>query len=345
LKAEKQNKNKVLMIGPYSAVGGVSTHIKRLSEIIESDFDFSFIDESPLKKNCSVYNLRSLNLLKYFKLILNADLIHIHSGHWWLRILHIVFGNALRKKVVITFHAIANNTNFQVLTQRLFCNFTYKTIVVSDEVRQKLGFKQALVMHAFLPPDMDNEKCLPDEIIRIIKENKNKKILIANAFRLTLRNNHELYGVDLLIDISKKINEENFPAKIIFVIASISNESELLEKYLKEIKTHNLENVITLYTKAISFPRLITKCDLVVRPTLSDGDALTIREALFLNKSVIASNVVKRPKGTILFENRNSEDLFNKIKETLLNHKIRDKHQLNNPSTEDLKSFYKSIYL
>ncbi len=41
--------------------------------------------------------------------------------------------------------------------------------------------------------------------------------------------------------------------------------------------------------------------DVVVRPTLADGDAITVREARALGRHVVASDVTARPPGTTLF--------------------------------------------
>src|SRR5690606_32946754 len=96
----------IVMIGPYSAIGGVSMHIRRLSNLLKKDFDFDFIDESPIDKNSEIFNLRSGNLLRYFSIIWKADIIHVHSSIWWLRGFHILIGYLLRKKIVVTFHAL-----------------------------------------------------------------------------------------------------------------------------------------------------------------------------------------------------------------------------------------------
>jgi hypothetical protein len=53
---------------------------------------------------------------------------------------------------------------------------------------------------------------------------------------------------------------------------------------------------------------------MVIRPTNTDGDSLTIREGLYLNKIVLASDVVQRPEGTKLFKTRNAMDLFEQMK-------------------------------
>ena len=55
------------------------------------------------------------------------------------------------------------------------------------------------------------------------------------------------------------------------------------------------------------------EADIVLRPTNFDGDSLTVREALMLGKPIVASDVVVRPAGTTLFENRNTDDLYKKL--------------------------------
>lgn len=42
--------------------------------------------------------------------------------------------------------------------------------------------------------------------------------------------------------------------------------------------------------------------DCYIRFTATDGDSLAVREALYFNKKVIASNIVDRPEGVELVE-------------------------------------------
>jgi glycosyltransferase involved in cell wall biosynthesis len=46
---------------------------------------------------------------------------------------------------------------------------------------------------------------------------------------------------------------------------------------------------------------VIAACDVFVRPTRADGDALSVREALSLGRNVVASDVGHRPPGCLLF--------------------------------------------
>jgi len=52
-----------------------------------------------------------------------------------------------------------------------------------------------------------------------------------------------------------------------------------------------------------------------VRPTLADGDALTVREALALGTPCVASDVTARPEGTIVFRTGDADDLADKLHE------------------------------
>ena len=58
---------------------------------------------------------------------------------------------------------------------------------------------------------------------------------------------------------------------------------------------------------------VIASSDIFVRTTLSDGDAISVREALALGTPVVASDVVARPPGTLCFKTGDASDLVSKI--------------------------------
>jgi glycosyltransferase involved in cell wall biosynthesis len=62
---------------------------------------------------------------------------------------------------------------------------------------------------------------------------------------------------------------------------------------------------------------LIARSDAFVRPTLEDGDSISVREALALGVPVVASRVGMRPEGTILFRPGDAEDLAEKLEVAL----------------------------
>lgn len=339
-------KTKYLHIGPYSAIGGVSVHIKRLSELLEEHYSFSFIDESPLiETNNEIYNLRAINIFEYIRLVNNTCIIHIHSGIWWLRCLHILVGFSFRKKTIVTIHSLTSlRTEFSVIITRFFLLFASKIIVVNKDISRKIKNKKCIVAHAFIPPNIEKEQNLTVEILDILKQNKHKKIIVNNAFKLVFHNNEDLYGLDLIIDVARAVKREKKNYKIIFIVASKEEKLNLLEHYTQIIKEEGLNEIISLIPYPLSFVRLMIESDLVIRSTNTDGDALTVREALYLNRTIIASDVTSRPKGTILFKNRNSEDLFEKIKDNLSKKQKRNvKTKLRNNDRNALIEQYNSL--
>jgi glycosyltransferase involved in cell wall biosynthesis len=58
---------------------------------------------------------------------------------------------------------------------------------------------------------------------------------------------------------------------------------------------------------------MISASDVFVRPTFTDGDSISVREALSLGIPVIASDCVERPDGVVLFKTGNAGDLSGKL--------------------------------
>ena len=312
-------KQKLLEIGHYCATGGISVHINRLVELLDEDFDIKIIDESRLADNDGkTFNLRNKQIFKYFGFMRGAEVIHIHSTVPMLRFFHTFLGFLLLKKSVVTVHSFSLiKSVFDLFFLKFTLMFASKVIVVSEDLKKKLKIKNLIVLHAFLPPKLEDEKELPIEIIDELVRNESKKIVVSNAFRLNFFQGEDLYGLDLLLDVASYIKDNGDNIKIIFILTSLEINSDIYSKYKQRMIDEELDQQISIFTYPISFVRLINKSDLVVRATNTDGDALTVREAIFFNKSVIVSDAVARPDGVVLFKNRNSKDLYIKIKSTL----------------------------
>lgn len=310
---------RLLEIGPYCETGGVSIHIRRLVHLLSTDFIVDIIDESKLKfSDGKIFNLRSKNVLTYLKLIYSSDIVHIHTAINWLRFLHVLISKLFFKKVIVTIHSIMHVEKKKYnLLLKTSLKLSNKIIYVNEKIKQELGQSKGEIMPAFLPPIIENEIDLPEEITDLLNNNKGKKIVVSNAYRLDWYNGCDLYGFDLLLEVAKKINENNEDIFILLIISSVAENDVLLNKYNDLIKKENLANTVVIIPYSISFVNLIFRSDMVIRATNTDGDSLTIRESLFFNKPVIASNVVRRPKGTILFRNRDSNDLYAKMVENL----------------------------
>jgi glycogen(starch) synthase len=62
---------------------------------------------------------------------------------------------------------------------------------------------------------------------------------------------------------------------------------------------------------------VIKRSSVFLRPTTSDGDSISLREALHFNVPVVASDAAPRPDGSILFASRDQEDFICAIETAL----------------------------
>jgi glycosyltransferase involved in cell wall biosynthesis len=318
----KHMDKRILLVGPLPPPsGGVSVHIQRLSNVLKNDFEVDFIDEAKSVKK-EYFNLRNMGLWGYFKKVKKADLIHIHSGASFLRIFHIMIGRLLRKKIVLTLHYYPiRKRKLLRFIDELFYQLAHKVIVVNSNIFQNISLprNKCVVNNAFLPPVMEDEPELPSNVVNWINNAKKhqKIILCANAWRLDTFNKYDLYGLDMCIEITRRLLTEEFDVSFVFNVSTIDKSGELFQKYHALIEKLDLRDNFFLISEKLSFVRLIEHADIIIRPTNWDGDSLTVREALMLGKPILASDIVERPVGTALFKTRDISDLEIKLKQLL----------------------------
>mgnify|MGYP001154533439 CR=1 FL=1 len=83
----------------------------------------------------------------------------------------------------------------------------------------------------------------------------------------------------------------------------------VLREIRSRIAARGVESNFLVVTEALPLCPILQRSDLFVRPTNTDGDALSVREALYLRVPALASDVVPRPRGTRLFRTRDAADL------------------------------------
>ena len=65
--------------------------------------------------------------------------------------------------------------------------------------------------------------------------------------------------------------------------------------------------------KIIHFFEILKLSDCLIRNTTTDGDSISIKEAIYLNKKVIATNCVDRPEGIKLIDVNNYDQIEKEI--------------------------------
>lgn len=340
-------KRQILLIGPLPPPnGGVSIHVHRLAKMLSGKYVFDFIDESKMVKP-EYFNFRRLQLVRYLKKLIKSDLVYIHSGTPALQYFHIVAGKITGSRVMITLHAYPFKKKWlpRILDRILF-SLANEIILVNPLFKERISLpaKKCSIQNAFIPPIMEEESCLPDHIAQWIKTaaDNNHKVICSNAWRLDVFNNEDLYGLDLCIEVTDRLLKKGYLVKFIFNIATIDKYAASYKQYQEKINSMNLDNHFLLINEQLSFVRLMEQSDVFVRPTNTDGDSLSIRESLFLGRKTLASDVVQRPAGTILFKNRDIDDFEEKL-QLVLKEPLLDKSTIHEKEMENYISYYGKI--
>lgn len=287
-------RKKILLVGSVPPpIGGVSIHLFRLINRMKYEkIDFDFFD---YKRD---------ELLSFIK-ILNVDLVHTNYSNKIIRFLTTLFLRVLKKKVVITFHGKYSFTNiFDFLTLKLL----NKGLVLNEysyiNAIAKIADKDRIkIISAFIPPG-ESEEVLTNRISNGLDSffSRYKSVACTNAHTYVLnKEGKDLYGVDFLL----KVFSENSEYGLI-----ISDPSgNLINKYSKFTK---LDNILFI-SEPHSFIEIIKRSNIFVRATTTDGDSLSVKEALYFKTKVIASDCVDRPIGCILYKTGDAESFLESL--------------------------------
>lgn len=129
------------------------------------------------------------------------------------------------------------------------------------------------------------------------------------VFSLTGSNRPE-YGVELLVETMDRFRKQYPRAGCLLI--GVGAEATSIRKLIEE---RNLTPCVLMMGDVSHDECLhvMSRSAALIRPTYTDGDSISVREALALGVPVIASDAVSRPAETILFESGNSDDLMKKM--------------------------------
>lgn len=275
--------NKMLILGTIPPpIGGVSIHTDRLiSYLKKKRIPFKFLD---IRRN----NLKDI-LVAGFK----SEYIHLHTSNSYFRLLVIIFFSFIGKRVIFTFHGnLGRYKGFRNFLDVLSIKAAFLPILINDSsYKSALRYNsQSKQIPAFIPPQVEEQ--LPKTVTLRINELKETYgfVFATNAFGFVYdRYGRETYQITTLIELFSEL-------KMALVVADPSGSYK--SHYIKN--QVYLPSNILLISERYSFYEVLKLSDCLLRITTTDGDSLSVKEALHLNRLVVASNVVNRPEGTFL---------------------------------------------
>jgi glycosyltransferase involved in cell wall biosynthesis len=208
------------------------------------------------------------------------------------------------------------------------------------------------VIPGFVPPDeeelLNPKSILPD--LGLFLEEHNP-VVSANASGIVFYDGKDLYGLDMCIELSARLRNHYPNLGFVYAIApnghgSANDDWEYLEKMRRLIDRLQITPNFYLRICSEPFTPLLKRCDVFVRPTWSDGDANSVREALYLGKPAVASDVVVRPESCLTFKTGDIQDFHEKVDGVLRDynqHKQRISQIIMPQPSQDLLRLYSHL--
>lgn len=274
--------NKIIIIGKTPPpIGGVTIHVKRLIDhIIKNQLEYVFV---PLK----IYDISKWLISSFWK----KGIIHIHSSSPYVRFIFSFVFVFSRYKTTLTYHAdFERFKGVKKILDKLAIFFINQPIVINKKsFDQAKGInKNTILLSAFLPPI--HTETLNYDLYQLIL---NKRLDYTTTYCLNASQigidkfGNEIYcGSELIELFSHSINKNKF---LIF--------SDPSGQYSNFFSNKIIPDNILIIDYPHSFFEILKLSDVFIRYTTTDGDAISIHEALYLGKPVIASDVVDRPNG------------------------------------------------
>jgi glycogen synthase len=322
----------VFIIGKPHGIGGISIHVQQWIDIlIKNNFFVELFDLTAQKDNETktisqdrLITWQGTRIKVFFILfvrcIMNQNcLVHVHmsKGANLIYISPLLYVLNKIRPCIYTIHGgifphwiKTQRKLIKILLQRLF-RTSSKIIAVNSAIKNtlvselKVADSKVEVIPAYFP--------IRKPIERGNYQNDNSKInLMASGYPTNV------YGWDLLLEaVSGMLTVCNL--HLVFYNISDNNNDYLAYITNKANKISSCNILIYKELGHDNFLKILGKCNIFIRPTLTDGDSIAVREALSYGLQVIASDSAERPNGCILFRSSDVHDLRKKIMLCLTN--------------------------
>lgn len=296
---------KILLISKIPPpVGGVAIHTLRLINMLKKDnFDFDLVE--PNKKK----------LFRLFISTIRAKVIHIHSLRFFAIswIYFCVLRYVFKKNIILTLHSLRRVPKLS----HIIFKIPNSIICVNNQILKKISNikgsnKGIYEISPFLPFE-DSEERFFDKLN--LKESlflERGKIISFNAWKVIIENGKDIYGIDTVLEAFSKVSSIDNELKLCLCIPGLDEHGK---KYICNLLEKNFidRNRLLIIDRPVWFIVILRKSFVFIRANRSDGDPLSLKEAIKLKIPSIASDCVPRPTQVLSFSTGDSKDLANKI--------------------------------
>ncbi len=310
------------IVGPYPPpYGGISVGIQRLARRLDdARIDYAIYNESatpsPEPHVVSAPGPRRL----FLELLLGGprQILHYQSPDWRMRCLVALWGMLTGRKSVISIHGASFDFSMRSggLQRAIIQFFTARTsavIACNPEIQAQVGAltgrpERVHMVPAFiLPPPSAADAPLPAGLTAFLAAHRPNLLWVGWVEPFQGR---DLYGLDLTFDLLERLRTRFPEIGCVLWFSGIRDEALWKELWASAVR-RGLEGHIHIEREGLPeiYP-LFRRADVYLRPTLTDGDSVSVREALSLGTPVVASDAAPRSPACVTFNKGDAEDFI-----------------------------------
>lgn len=319
---------KILVIGPYPPPnGGVAIYIKNFLEESKTQSKYSFTLHRIGKTRTSNIILRLFEELGKFIVgfmkIRKSDVIYIHCSSYlsfYRTIIYVFMNKAIgRKRLILHIHSgkfdsFYQNSSNHMQTIIRNCLLSASHIIVTSD-RWVPFFKK--ITNGKVAINFIYNSYLPNKFYPINKRIARTQLSIPDTYTMvSIGQLIPVKGFSYLIDALKKIDNSINPYKC-YILGEGTSRSTLQ----KAIDRYHLNDKIILKGEIEHelIPLWINSADVIIIPSLAEGNPTVMFESLGCGKPIIATNIGGIPDILnnnsigLLIASKNSDDLAKAI--------------------------------
>jgi glycosyltransferase involved in cell wall biosynthesis len=305
----------ILILGPVPPpFGGISVHLSRLVPLlVRAGLKVGVLNHFESKDMPFVVATLNRNPLNYYRIPrrFRARIVHYHHSGWWPLVSLALAKADSSARYILTLHggAIYGPLRSKVpIVSRItrWALSRFDTIIVVDPnvasfVQTNVGKQHIEVLPAFLEFRNDDLGAYDARIEAFLDSGR---VLVVAAYGVQfLDDGRELYGLDMVTQAFMTLARDREDLRLAIFLArrqSGPKPRRHLARLEGRLEQAGLRDRVLILFGLPLLPALRSNA-VFVRPTRAEGDAVSVREAQSAGLPVIASDVVSRPPGVVVF--------------------------------------------
>lgn len=159
-------------------------------------------------------------------------------------------------------------------------------------------------------------KTYPKDVLRFLDESAYFKLAMSASKYAVDAAGRDVYGFDALAVLLERLEARGLRYKFLLNVADF-DASKFPKELFRRLERLSETGSLTFMIGQYEFWPVLKNIDCFLRLTTTDGDSVSVREALYFKCAVVASDVVPRPDGVALYSFGSDEELERRVSDLI----------------------------